>query len=100
LPRNRFVRALARVNGAVTDIRKYSAAIAFHVRMRARGIVSEYDDLAFFFPRILFHECVAGFRMSSVSVIVPALNEEKPIAGVVRFNHVGSFIVNANHSMM
>jgi hypothetical protein len=33
--------------------------------------------------------------MSSVSVIVPALNEEKPIAGAVRLDHVARFIVNA-----
>jgi len=38
--------------------------------------------------------------MSSFSVIVPALNEEKPIAGVVRLNHVANFIVNANHSIV
>jgi hypothetical protein len=27
-------------------------------------------------------------------------NEEKPIAGVVRLNHIASFIVNANHSII
>ena len=37
--------------------------------------------------------------MSSVSVIVPVLNEEKPIAEVERLNHAASFIVNANHSV-
>jgi hypothetical protein len=31
--------------------------------------------------------------MSSVSVIIPALNEAKPLAGVVRLNHIASFIV-------
>src|SRR5207249_7484204 len=32
----------------------------------------------------LFYQRVAGFAMSNVSVIIPALNEEEPIAGVVR----------------
>src|SRR3954470_670984 len=34
--------------------------------------------------RDLLHKCVAGFAMSKVSVVIPALNEEEPIAGVVR----------------
>src|SRR6266487_1941616 len=32
----------------------------------------------------LLHDCVAGFAMSNISVIIPALNEQEPIAGVVR----------------
>src|SRR5205823_15104903 len=31
----------------------------------------------------LLHKRVAGFAMSKVSVVIPALNEEEPIAGVV-----------------
>src|SRR5207244_8874977 len=34
--------------------------------------------------RSLFHGCAPGFAMSAVSVIIPALNEEEPIGGVVR----------------
>src|SRR3954454_21604540 len=34
--------------------------------------------------RDLLHKCAAGFAMSKVSVVIPALNEEEPIAGVVR----------------
>ena len=37
-----------------------------------------------FCARDLFHERLAGFAMSAVSVIIPALNEEEPIADVVR----------------
>jgi Glycosyltransferases involved in cell wall biogenesis len=32
----------------------------------------------------LLHKRVARFEMSKVSVVIPALNEEEPIAGVVR----------------
>src|SRR4029077_5315999 len=32
----------------------------------------------------LLHKRVARFAMSKVSVVIPALNEEEPIAGVVR----------------
>ena len=38
----------------------------------------------FFCAGDLFHRRVAGFAMSSISVIIPALDEEEPIAGVVR----------------
>src|SRR5437763_7314827 len=34
--------------------------------------------------RALFHGCAPIFAMSAVSVIIPALNEEQPIANVVR----------------
>src|SRR5438309_6189053 len=34
--------------------------------------------------RSLFHGCAPGFAMTAVSVIIPALNEEEPIANVVR----------------
>src|SRR5439155_848803 len=34
--------------------------------------------------RSLFHGCAPGFAMRAVSVIIPALNEEEPIANVVR----------------
>jgi len=37
----------------------------------------------YFCARDLFHERLAGFAMSAVSVIIPALNEAEPIAGVV-----------------
>ncbi len=32
----------------------------------------------------VFHNCAAGFVMSNVSVVIPALNEEEPIAAVVQ----------------
>src|ERR1700730_2216072 len=34
--------------------------------------------------RFVFHDRVVGAAMSAVSVIIPALNEEEPIADVVR----------------
>src|SRR5215470_18295536 len=37
-----------------------------------------------FCARDLLHRCLVGFAMNSVSVIIPALDEEETIAGVVR----------------
>src|SRR5947208_5816470 len=66
--------------------RPRGAVVAASVETRSKNCSRPSHARAFgyFCARYLFHERVGGAAMSAVSVIIPALNEEEPIARVVR----------------